>query len=74
MSGSQLVEVVVRGKLGPELVAALEGFAVLGAPDGCSRLVGTIPDQARLLGLLEMLDQLHVEVVSVNPVPARETR
>ncbi|MCW3493085.1 hypothetical protein [Microbacterium sp. SSM24] len=72
MHGSQVVEIVVRGKLGPELVAALDDFAVVDAPDGCTRLVGTIPDQARLIGLLEMLDQLHIEVVSVNPVPARE--
>ena len=74
MSGSQVVEVVVRGKLGPELVAALQGFEAHGAPDGRTRLVGVVPDQARLLGLLEMLDQLHVEVVSVNPVPAGEAR
>lgn len=72
MHGSQVVEIVVRGKLGPELVAALDDFSVVDAPDGCTRLVGTIPDQARLIGLLEMLDQLHIEVVSVNPVPARE--
>jgi hypothetical protein len=62
----------VRGKLGPELVAALQGFTVEAAPDGCTRVVGPIPDQARLIGLLDMLDQLHIEVVSVNPVPARE--
>lgn len=72
MSGSQVVEIVVRGKLGPDLVAALQGFAVEDAVDGCSRVVGGIPDQARLIGLLEMLDELHIEVVSVNPVPARE--
>ena len=72
MSGSQVVEVVVRGKLGPDLVAALHDFAVEPSADGCTRLVGTIPDQARLLGLLEMLDELHIEVISVNPVPARE--
>jgi hypothetical protein len=30
--------------------------------------VGRVPDQARLLGLLEMFDELHIEVVSVNPV------
>jgi hypothetical protein len=69
MSGSQVVEIVVRGKLGPTLVAALSGFTVDPAPDGCTRVVGAIPDQARLIGLLEMLDELHIEVVSVNPVP-----
>ncbi|KRB36868.1 hypothetical protein [Microbacterium sp. Root180] len=72
MTGSQVVEIVVRGRLGHDLVAALDDFAVEEAPEGCTRVVGTIPDQARLIGLLEMLDQLHIEVVSVNPVPARE--
>jgi hypothetical protein len=72
MSGSQVMEIVVRGKLGPDLVAALHGFAVDEMADGCSRVVGPITDQARLIGLLEMLDDLHIEVVSVNPLPARE--
>jgi hypothetical protein len=73
MSGSQVIEIVVRGKLGPDLVAALHGFDVEDADDGCSRVVGSIPDQARLIGLLDMLDELHIEVVSVNPLPARES-
>ncbi len=72
MSGSQVVEIVVRGTLGPTLVAALSGFTVGPAPDGCTRVVGAIPDQARLIGLLGMLDELHIEVVSVNPVPTGE--
>lgn len=69
MTGSQVVEVVVRGRLGPDLIAALDDFAVEPAPDGCTRVIGRIPDQARLIGLLDLFDQLHIEVVSVNPVP-----
>ena len=65
--GAQAVHVVVRGRLGPDLVAALDGFTVTPAPDGCTSIVGRVPDQARLLGLLEMFDGLHIEVVSVNP-------
>lgn len=72
MSGPQVVEVVVRGKLGPDLLAALREYTVEAAPDGCTRVVGSIPDQARLIGLLDMFDQLHIEVVSVNPVSPRE--
>lgn len=66
MMGIQVVEVVIRGTLGPDLVAALDGFAVTAAPGGCTKVSGPVPDQARLLGLLEMLADLHVEVVSVN--------
>lgn len=72
MSGAQVVEIVVRGTLGPELVAALHGFDVSPAPDGCSRVVGAVPDQTRLMGLLSMLDELHVEVISVNPAAVGE--
>ena len=70
MTGPHEVEVVVRGKLGPDLIAALPEFAVESAADGCTRVVGAIPDQSRLIGLLDMLDGLHIEVVSVNPVRA----
>lgn len=69
MSGPQVVEVVVRGKLGPDLLAALPDYTVEAVADGCTRVVGAIPDQARLIGLLDLFDQLHIEVVSVNPVP-----
>ncbi|WP_127473513.1 hypothetical protein [Microbacterium sulfonylureivorans] len=68
MMGSQIVRIVVRGKLGPDLVAALDGFEVEPAPDRCTSIRGPVPDQARLIGLLEMFDELHIEVVSVNPV------
>lgn len=65
----QAIEVVIRGTLSHDILAALDGFTVTAAPNGCSRVVGVVPDQAKLLGLLEMFDQLHVEVISVNPVP-----
>ena len=70
MRGAQSVRILVRGRLGPELAAALDAFEIADAPDGCSLLSGRVPDQARLLGVLEMLDELHIEVVSVNPVPS----
>ena len=70
--GTHVVRVVVRGRLGPDLVAALDGFTVEAAAGGCTSIVGPVPDQARLLGLLEMFDELHIEVVSVNPVPTEQ--
>ena len=66
--GTQVVEIVVRGTLGPDLIAALDGFTVSAVADRCTSVRGSVPDQARLIGLLEMLDELHIEVVSVNPV------
>lgn len=65
----QVVCILLRGRLGPALVAALDGFDVRATDDGCTRVVGRVPDQAKLIGLLDMFDELHIEVVSVNPVP-----
>lgn len=70
MTGPQVVEVIVRGRLGPDLIAALPELTIAAAPDGCTSIVGSVCDQARLIGILEMLDELHIEVVSVNPVPS----
>lgn len=63
---SQEIEVVVGGRLGPDLVAALDGFSVSVDDAGHSHVVGSVPDQPRLFGLLEMFDSLHIEVISVN--------
>jgi len=68
---SQVMEVVVRGRLGADLVTSLEGFSVESAGDGLTRVVGPVPDQSMLFGLLEVFEGLHIEVVSVNPVPSR---
>lgn len=66
---TQVFEVLVRGRMSPQLAQALEGFAVEARPGGLTSIVGTIDDQPRLLGLLGAFDDLHIEVVSVNPVP-----
>jgi hypothetical protein len=63
-------EIVVRGRLSPMLVAAIEGFEVRSFGDGLTRLVGWIPDQARLFGLFTVLWELNIELESVNPEPA----
>jgi hypothetical protein len=65
---AHVVELVVRGRLSPELVLALEGFRVETARRGLTRVVGAVADQARLFGILELFDNMHIEVVSVNPV------
>lgn len=65
-----VVDIVVRGTLGPALVTALDGFTVRDRGDGTTSVRGTVIDQPALLGLLRMLDDLRVEVVSVNRIPA----
>jgi hypothetical protein len=64
----QLVEIVVGGRLTPDVVVALEGFTVTSDGPRRTRVVGRVPDQARLFGLLAMFDGLHISVVSVNRI------
>jgi len=60
-------EVVVKGRLSPTLIAAIDGFEVSRCDHGETHLVGWVPDQARLHSTLELLRDLNIELVSVNP-------
>jgi hypothetical protein len=71
---SHVFEVVVRGRMSDELMAALQGFTVETRDDGLTRVVGDVEDQPRLLGLLAAFDDLHMQVVSVNPVSIEQTQ
>ncbi len=66
---AQSFQIVVKGRLSPTLVAAMEGFEVTGVDEGRTTLVGWIPDQARLHGTFALLRDLNIELVSVNPAP-----
>jgi hypothetical protein len=61
-------EVVVRGRLSPMVVTALDGFDVSRFADGRTHLVGAVRDQAKIHGLLRILGDLNIELVSMNPV------
>jgi hypothetical protein len=50
------------------VVAALEGFEVVSAPAGRSRLVGDVVDQAALQGALHQLSDLKVDIIDVHRV------
>ena len=65
-------EIVVKGRLSPTLIAAMDGFEVSRCEFGLTHLVGWVPDQARLHGTLEMLRDLNIELVSVNPTASSE--
>ena len=60
-------EAVVKGRLSPTLIAAIDGFEVSRCDRGETHLVGWVPDQARLHSTLELLRDLNIELVSVNP-------
>jgi hypothetical protein len=60
------IEVVVRGPLWPSLLAALDAYAVHTDANGLTTIAGLVADQSQLLGLIEMLGSLNVELISVN--------
>jgi hypothetical protein len=61
-------EIVIQGTLSPSIIAAVEGFSVRCVEHDKTHLIGTVPDQAGLLGILELLRDLTVTIESVNPV------
>ena len=63
-----VMEILVRGRLGPDLIMALDGFRVENPEPGLTRVTGPMTDQAKLFGILDMLYGLHIEVISVNPL------
>jgi hypothetical protein len=67
-------EVVVKGRLSPTLIAAIDGFEVSRCDQGETHLVGWVSDQARLHGTLELLRDLNIELVSVNPAESPDFR
>ncbi len=65
---AHLVEVVITGHLGPTLACALDRYDVANREDGTPSITGLLEDRSELRGLLGVLDDLDIEVVSVNRV------
>ncbi len=61
-------EITVDGVAGPAVLSALEGFEDRATTTGRSRLVGEVVDQAALHGILERLEDLHVDIVDIHRV------
>ncbi|MFB2598561.1 hypothetical protein ACEXQE_12255 [Herbiconiux sp. P17] len=66
----QTFEIVVRGRLSPELSASLTGYDVFVDDDSFTHVTGLVIDQAALHGLLSMFGSLNIDLVSVNPAAA----
>jgi hypothetical protein len=65
---ARIYQVMVRGRMSPALTDSFTAFEIDTDTDGLTRLIGDVPDQSHLLGLLTALNDLHIEIVSVNPV------
>lgn len=60
-------EFVVRGEIGDRFGVLFEGMR-LERRDGTTVITGPVRDQAHLHGVVERIEDLGLELVSVNPV------
>jgi hypothetical protein len=58
---------VIRGEIGERFALLFEGMR-LDRDRGTTVITGAVRDQAHLHGLIERVDELGLELVSVNPV------
>lgn len=68
---AETFDIVLRGELSPMITDELEDFEVVSCEGGSTRLRGLVPDQARLVGVLDLLRAFNIEIESVTHVPAR---
>jgi hypothetical protein len=62
-------EVVVKGRLSPTLVGALQGFDVIGVDNGHTHLVGPAEGQGFIHELRTVLRGLNTELISLVSAP-----
>jgi hypothetical protein len=64
-------ELVLRGEIGDRFAPLFDGMHVARA-GGRTVLTGAVLDQAHLHGLIEQVQELGLELISVNPLDDRE--
>jgi hypothetical protein len=64
---------VVRAEIGERFAAAFEGMEVT-ISDGRTIITGEIVDQSHLYGILDRINALGLELVSVQTVPEKPQR
>jgi hypothetical protein len=66
--GADTYRIEVRGRLTDRFSAAFDGLSITaGSREGTTLLTGQIQDQSHLMGVLQTLDGLGIELISVNP-------
>jgi hypothetical protein len=66
-------QIVVRAEIGERFAAAFEGMEVR-ISDGRTIITGEIVDQSHLYGILDRINALGLELVSVQTVPEKPQR
>jgi hypothetical protein len=62
-------ELVLRGEIGDHFAVRFDGMRVTRS-EGRTILRGPVRDQAQLYGVIERIQELGIELVSVNPLDA----
>ena len=65
---SESFEIVIKGTLSEPVLELIDGFRIHRVEHGETHLVGTVPDQSRLQGILTIFGNLNIELISVNPI------
>jgi hypothetical protein len=65
-----IYELVIRGEIGDRFSVLFEGMRLQRA-SGTTVIAGPVRDQAHLHGLIAQIEELGLELVSVNPVSDR---
>lgn len=69
MNKSFRYEIRVEGQLTSRWSDWFEGLIIRNDPDGGTTLIGPIPDQAALIGMLYKIQSLNLILISVNRYP-----
>jgi hypothetical protein len=71
-AGGRFYEIHVKGQLNSHWSEWLEGLEVQLAENGEMILLGTMVDQAALMGVLLKLNRLNLTLLSINEVKRKE--
>jgi hypothetical protein len=66
--GPQQYEIRFEGHLDPRWAATFDGFAISSEGDGTTAVRGPVADQAALHGLLQILRDIALPLISVTPL------
>lgn len=67
-----MYEIRIQGHLESQRARQFEGMTATHLPDGITALVGPVPDQAALYGLLSRVRDLGVPLISVRRLDAED--
>jgi hypothetical protein len=67
---AQRYEIRVRGHLGPRWTTWFDGMSLTAEDDGTTVIRGPVVDQSALHGLLQILRDLGITLLSLTPLPA----